>query len=79
MAGSLHILSKHGSPGFKLVVAFLGHSTFIDSFYGFVTKMYKFPYNDASLLIFTLYSAKIFFIIFRKEILLYEIQEGIEQ
>ena len=45
MAGSLHILSKHGSPGLKLVVAFLGHSTFIDSFYGFVTKMYKFPYN----------------------------------
>lgn len=31
------------------------------------------------LLIFALYSAKIFFIIFRKEILLYEIQEGIEQ
>ena len=30
------------------------------------------------LLIFALYSAKIFFIIFRKEILLYEIQEGIE-
>jgi len=31
------------------------------------------------LLIFALYSAKIFFIIFRKEILFYEIQEGIEQ
>ena len=63
MAGSLHILSKYGIPGLKLVVAFLGHSTFIDSFYGFVTKMYKFLYNDASLLIFTLYSVKIFFII----------------
>lgn len=45
MADFLHILSKHGSRSFKLIVGFLDWSTFIDFFYESVTKMYKFPYN----------------------------------